>query len=177
MNDEFCRSLYLNCPSVVLCRSPPPPASWKVDHFWGQEPQVSSPKNCLSCSFQISDVILYWEHACDLLQLEERPICILYHPQLFLGRWEAGFTGPFTIWHHTEVWLRLDFPFYAPVHWQQYPQNTSCLLKKFFIPHCMTELKCLHLMFSPDVKTFGLVYCQRTVYGSLHKQNENYFYT
>lgn len=56
--------------------------------------------------------------------------------------------------------LSLAFSSYAPVHWQQYPQNTPCLLKFYIMLYDWTEMSALNAL-SRCPNFLGLVCGQR----------------
>lgn len=121
VNDEFCRSLILKCPSVVLSRVTTP-------YIWG----TSSPLGPAAWSLGSKErLVLFFPHLwCHALPRTYMCLSVAgraAHMHFTSPTVILGFTGPCTIWNHTEVWLRLDFSSHAPVNWREYLQNTSYL--------------------------------------------------
>lgn len=149
MNDELCRSLYLNCPLRVLCSVDPPhlpPRIWEIwmtSEAW--RPSLPSKESLvlflpdLWCQPGLG--------TCDILQLEEQPLCILHgnEKQGLLDHSPSDITLKSADWIFLPKLLSIDSNILKTHH-----------VFNIFMSCCLTGL---HLMALPDLQTFGLVFC------------------
>lgn len=103
--------VYLNGPSVV-----PPPSIWETRSLLGPVGLGLRSKDRLVLF--LPDL---WCHPLLWTCIWSSAAGRAAHMHFISPLAIFGFTGPFTIWHHCEVWFWQDFSFHVPVHWQLYP--------------------------------------------------------
>lgn len=159
MNDELCSRLSLNCPSGVLCRSPHLPASGKLHDFWGLMSKLFFQSNvCLVRSRSLMSPCTrtcMWSHAAGRAALMH-----------FTRQWKMGFTGSFTIWHHSGFWLKMDFSFYTSMH------PTHRVFHILYNAVWLNIDACIEWLY---LTSRLMAWFSASVCGSLHKHKDHFF--